>query len=524
MTDTAPAPPTASPGDASTLWELIEARAQLTPDDIFLIDERDRVVTFGEYRDAAIRAAAGFHELGVSAGDTVAWQLPTWIETITLMAALARLKARQVPILPIHRESEVAFCVEQSNARILCVPSTWRGIDYPGLAERVRHHCGALEVVICDRALPDGDPRTLPPCPEDDDGSERWVFYTSGTTAQPKGARHSDRSLMASAAGFCDAVGVRSDDRYGVAFPFTHIGGPNNVCAALQVGFALVVMETFHAGAAVDLFRRHGVTMVGGGPVFYRAFLEEQRREPALPILPMLRFMTGGGAPMPPELHFEVRREIGGAGCAHGYGMTEACIVSMNGPEDDDDHLAHTVGRPTTGVEVRVVTTDGAVAAAGSGGEVQVRGPAVFAGYVDDALDAVAFDSGGWFHTGDLGQLRADGALVITGRLKDIIIRKGENISAQQIEDLLYEHPKVADVAVIGLPDPERGERVCAVVRCVDSAHPFTMEELVAHLDAANIMRQKIPEQLELVETLPRNATGKVLKSKLQARFGVPAT
>jgi acyl-CoA synthetase (AMP-forming)/AMP-acid ligase II len=206
--------------------------------------------------------------------------------------------------------------------------------------------------------------------------------------------------------------------------------------------------------------------------------------------------------------------------------MTEACIVSMNSPEDDDDHLAHTVGRPTAGVELRVVTTDGAVAGAGAGvgGEVQVRGPAVFAGYVDDALDADAFDSEGWFHTGDLGRLRADGALVITGRLKDIIIRKGENISAQEIEDLLYEHPKVADVAVIGLPDPERGERVCAVVRCVDSARPFTMEELVAHLDAAHIMRQKIPEQLELVETLPRNTTGKVLKSELQARFGALST
>jgi len=523
LNDATPAPPTVSPSDASTLWELIETRAQLTPDDVVLIDDRDRVVTFGEYRDAAVRAAAGFHELGASAGDTMAWQLPTWIETITLMGALVRLGIRQVPILPIHREREVAFCVEQSNARTLCVPSTWRGVDYAGLAVRVRDQRGDLEVVICDRALPDGDPRKLPPLP-DDDGSARWIFYTSGTTGDPKGARHTDSSIMASAAGFCEAVGVRPDDRYGVAFPFTHIGGLNNLCAALQVGFALVVMEAFDVTAAVDLFRRHRVTMVGGGPVFYGAFLEEQRREPARPILPALRFMTGGGAPMPPELHFEVRREIGGAGCAHGYGMTEACIVAMNHPDDDDDHLAHTVGRPTAGVEVRVLTTDGAVAGAGVGGEVQVRGPAVFAGYLDDALDAVAFDPGGWFHTGDLGHLRADGALVITGRLKDIIIRKGENISAQEIEDLLYEHPKVADVAVIGLPDPERGERVCAVVRCVDPAHPFTMEELVAHLDTALIMRQKVPEQLELVEALPRNTAGKVLKSELQARFGALAT
>lgn len=518
-----PAPTTRAPIDASTLWELIEARAQLTPDAVFLVDERDRVVTFAEFRAAATRAAAGLYDLGVLAGDTVAWQLPTWIETITLMAGLARLGARQVPILPIHREREVAFCVAQSQARVMCAPSLWRGVDYRDLAERVRARHPDLELVICDRALPGGDPGLLPPLP-DDDGSDRWIFYTSGTTADPKGARHRDRSIMASAAGFCEAVGVGPDDRYGVAFPFTHIGGPNNLCAALQVGFSLVIMEAFDVSAAVELFRRHGVTMVGGGPVFYQAFLEEQRRQPDRPILPSLRFMTGGGAPMPPQLHFEVRHEIGGTGCAHGYGMTEACIVAMNHPDDDDDHLAHTVGRPTAGVDVRVLAAEGAIAEPGVGGEVQVRGPAVFAGYVDDTLDEAAFDPGGWFRTGDLGHLRADGTLVITGRLKDIIIRKGENISAQEIEGLLYEHPKVADVAVIGLPDSERGERACAVVQCHDPANPFTMEELVAHMDAAHVMPQKVPEQLELVAELPRNAAGKVLKSELRARFGALTT
>jgi non-ribosomal peptide synthetase component E (peptide arylation enzyme) len=186
---------------------------------------------------------------------------------------------------------------------------------------------------------------------------------------------------------------------------------------------------------------------------------------------------------------------------------------------DGDEKLANTEGRPTRGVEVRVVKLDGAPAAPGEEGELRVKGPMLFRGYVDPTLDADAFDGAGFLRTGDLGYLDPDGYLVISGRVKDIIIRKGENISAQELENLLFLHAEVADVAVIGLPDPACGERACAVVVPSDPAAPPTLEALTAFLRTQGLMPQKLPEQLALVDAIPRSPTGKVPKHELRAQF-----
>ncbi|HPU39164.1 MAG TPA: AMP-binding protein, partial [Microthrixaceae bacterium] len=207
----------------------------------------------------------------------------------------------------------------------------------------------------------------------------------------------------------------------------------------------------------------------------------------------------------------------------HGYGMTECPMICEGSPHDHDEQLAHTVGKPVDGLSLRIVTEDGSVAESGEDGEVRLKGPMVFKGYTDAAATAEAFDDDGWFRTGDLGHVRPDGHVVLTGRLKDVIIRKGENISAKEIEDLLYAHAKVGDVAVIGLPDRERGERVCAVIERVPGADPandLTFDEMVATLTAAQLMKQKFPEQLVIVDALPRNETlRKVLKFKLREQY-----
>src|SRR5205823_5316628 len=218
----------------------------------------------------------------------------------------------------------------------------------------------------------------------------------------------------------------------------------------------------------------------------------------------------------PPEIYFEVEREMG-IPVVHGYGMTEVPMISMGAPTDSDDQLAHTDGKPIVDAEIKVVALDGTVAGPDVDGEIRVRGPMVCKGYTDPTLNADAFDEEGFFRTGDLGHLRADGHLVLTGRVKDVIIRKGENISAKEVEDVLYTHPKVGDVAVIGLPDRERGERVCAVVEQASGEEPLEFDEMVGYLRAAGLMVQKIPEQLEVVDELPRNQTlHKVLKSQLR--------
>jgi acyl-CoA synthetase (AMP-forming)/AMP-acid ligase II len=279
------------------------------------------------------------------------------------------------------------------------------------------------------------------------------------------------------------------------------------------------LVEAFDPAAVLPFYRKHGVTMVGGSTAFYIAFLTEQRKTPGEPIIPTLRLLSGGGAPKPPEVYYEVQGEMG-IQIAHGYGMTEVPMIAMGSPTDTDEQLANTEGRPVDGADLRIVTSDGRVAGPDEDGEVRLRGAMVCKGYTDPALTETAFDVDGYFRTGDLGHLRADGHLVLTGRLKDVIIRKGENISAREIEDLLYQHPKVGDVAVIGLPDRERGELVCAVVERAEGADDLSFDEMVAFLRDAKLMTQKIPERLEVLDGLPRGGTlNKVLKNELRDRF-----
>jgi acyl-CoA synthetase (AMP-forming)/AMP-acid ligase II len=500
------------------MWELVERRAAASPDRLMLVDEWDRRVTFGEFRDRAARVAAGLLDMGIGPGATVSWQLPSRIETVVLSMALARLGAVQNPILHIYRDREVAFALGQTGARHLFVPGVWRGFDFPAMAAKVAQGLDhPIRVETAFHALAEGDPVRLPPPPSPGEVDEvRWIYYTSGTTSDPKGVRHSDRTLVTGGRGLAIALDLTEDDRGSVAFPFAHIAGPDYLVMMLAHGCAAVMLEAFVPDAAVEVFARHGATMVGGSTAFYQAYLTEQRKAPGTKIIPSLRLMSGGGAPMPPEVFHEVGREMG-ITIAHGYGMTEIPMICMGSPHDADEQLANTVGKPVDGAELRIVTLDESDAPTEVDGEVRVRGPMVCKGYTDPALTAESFDDQGYFRTGDIGHLRPDGHVVLTGRLKDIIIRKGENISAKEVEDLLYQHPKVGDVAVIGLPDRERGERVCAVVETAPGQPPISFDEMVTHLKAAGLMTQKIPEQLEVVDALPRNQTlNKVLKYKLR--------
>ncbi|HLG01382.1 MAG TPA: AMP-binding protein [Acidimicrobiia bacterium] len=509
--------------DSDTLWGLVEERARLTPDGQMLVDEGGRTMTFGQFKDAAERAAAGLAGLGVGAGDRVSWQLPTWIESVVLVAALSRLGVVQNPVLPLYRQKELGFVIRQTQAKLLIVPSEWRGVDFKAMAEGIVEGTDT-KVVTADRKLPDGDPAALPPPPGAGDsgaGDEvRWLFYTSGTTADPKGAQHTDRTILAAARAMCERLAVTADDRSDLVFPFTHIGGICWLYAGLLTACTNVLVEAFDPAATVDIAQREGITLLGKGTFFHQAYLAAQRQqgEGGKPLFPDLRACPGGGAPKPPQLHDDVKAELGGVGIVSGYGLTECPILSMASVTDPDDKLANTEGRATAGVDIKVVSVEGAVVGPGEEGEIRVKAPQLFKGYLDASLDAAAFDEDGYFRSGDLGTVDEGGYIVITGRLKDVIIRKGENISAKELEDLLYEHPKVADVAVVGLPDPASGERACAVVQSADPADPLTFDEMVTFLEGKGIMKQKLPEQLEFDE-IPRNPAGKVLKHELRAKY-----
>jgi acyl-CoA synthetase (AMP-forming)/AMP-acid ligase II len=450
----------------------------------------------------------------------VTWQLPTWIESFVLVAALSRLGAIQNPVMPIYRQREVGFVTKQTDARLLVVPTEFRGFDYKAMADEIAGGSDNLDVLVADRQLPHGDSSTLPPVAQPGDTLPvRWRFYTSGTTADPKGAQHTDATIMASASAMAERLKMSSDDVHGFVFPFTHIGGAGLLMAALMAGMTHVIVEAFDPAAVVDLFDREQATLAGAGTVFHQAYLAEARKRKPEKVLQKVRAWIGGGAPKPPQLHYDMKNEVGGVGIVSGYGLTEAPILTMASVDDNDDKLANTEGQASPGVELRVVTIDGKVAGAGEEGEIRAKGPQVCRGYLDASLDAEAFDDEGFFRTGDLGFVDAEGYVVITGRLKDVIIRKGENISAKEVEDLLYTHEKVADVAVIGLPDPSLGERCCAVVALQDAANRLEFKEMVDFLKDKGLMMQKIPEQLETVDVIPRNPSGKIVKHVLRDQY-----
>ncbi|USQ88936.1 AMP-binding protein [Streptomyces phaeoluteigriseus] len=489
-----------------TLWDLLARRATLTPDRPVLL-QGDRALTFGALRDRAERTAAGLYGMGVRPGTVVAWQLPTRLETAVLSFALARLGAVQTPVIPFYRDREVGFALRESKAEFFAVPGVWRGFDHTEMARRL----GAKGVFEAYDVLPEDDPAVLP-APPTEGTSVRWIYWTSGTTSDPKGVLHTDRSLIAGGTCLAHALRLTADDVGSMAFPYAHIAGPDYTVMLLLYGFPAVMFEHFALPDALAEYRRHGVTVAGGSTAFYSMFLAEQRKRPGLPVIPTLRLLAGGGAPKPPELYHAVVHEMG-VQLTHGYGMTEVPMITMGSPDDTADNLATTEGRPPEGMEIRIVD-----------GEVRLRGEAVCQGYLDPVRTAEAFDPDGFLRTGDLGHVTDTGHLVLTGRRKDVIIRKGENISAKEIEDLLHTHPAVEDVAVIGLPDPERGERVCAVVEQRQNpgqeTENLTLATVTAHLRAAGLSVHKLPEQLEVVDALPRNETlRKVLKYRLRERY-----
>ena len=445
--------------DARSVWELIERRSAATPDRVMLYDG-DRATTFAEYRELCERAAAGLLALGVGAGDERLVAAPD-------VDRVGRARRRAVPArrgpepdapdLPgprglVHREADGLQAADHA-------------VDVEQLRLRRRSPSRSrARTTTCTRsspitAIPRAIRRRCPPRPRCSTiprtDPVRWIFYTSGTTADPKGAQHTDRSVLAGAIGYAEKTHVVADDIALVAFPFTHIGGIIiGVFTPLLTGSAAVLMEAWTAPASTELIGRHEVTLANGAAAIHAALIEEARANPAA--YATVRDFPSGGSTKPPQLHDELKKVVPSS-----IGTTVGLRHDRGADRRPDRHRRATTARrrsaegtPTRGVTMKILDS----------GEIAVKGPQVMRGYVDSSLDADAFTADGFLHTGDLGRFDAHGAILITGRIKDIIIRKGENVSAKEVEDVLYRHPKIADVAVLGIPDEDRGEMVVAFV------------------------------------------------------------
>lgn len=505
-----------------SLWQILEQRAEQSADRTFLIDALSgEKLSFSEFIRQASELAQRLKSRGVGRGTVVAWQLPTSIEAALLMFALARLHAIQAPIIHLYREREVEEILSQSQPHFFVV------MDDVGSDNRYQCAVNAsnsqqLKPQLLDFHQLLEEPHDILP-PLDvfrlEPNAVRWYFFTSGTTARPKGTRHSDQSLMAGGFFLGSVLDVSVNDVGSIAYPIAHIGGAVYFAMSIKVGIAVVLLANYTPELVIDSFNRYQVSLAGGSTAHYQLLLQEQRKCPDKPLFPSLRLLSGGGAAKPAALYWQMKEELG-LRIIHAYGMTEAPITSSNTPYDTDEQLTHTDGEVLPELELKIINSDGSRVEPGESGEIILRGPNLCQGYLLEEQTSAAFDKDGFFHTGDLGRMDFDGHLSITGRLKEIIIRKGENISAREVEELLAKHPAIKDAAVIGLPDEERGELVCAVVELVDQSQLFTMREMQDFLQSHKLMRQKIPERLEVMNSLPRNQSlQKVQKNLLQERF-----
>jgi acyl-CoA synthetase (AMP-forming)/AMP-acid ligase II len=509
-----------------TYWTLIADAAQRGSNRPLLADDYGRSLTARQLHDAACATAAAFAERGIRAETVVSWQLPTTLETMVIMAALARLGAVQNPIIPILREHEVGFITGQLCSEFLVVPEFWRGFDYAKLARALSSDRG-FEVITVDLATPPVggglrlprasiDALTAPPGPASD---ARWIYYSSGTTAAPKGIRHADASVIAGATGLVGTIGITDSDVDPIAFPIAHIGGAVMLAAALQTGMRLALFEVFDPATTPLSIAAHNPTFLGTATPFFVGFLEAQQAHGDEPLFPFLRGCLAGGAPITAELGHQVRETFGLPGIANAWGLTEFPVAASPSLTAAPEELDHTVGTPTPGVSVRVVDDREVELPVGHEGELRLKGPQCFLGYADATLDPDAFDADGWLRTGDLGLIDAKGNVRVTGRIKDAIIRNAENVSALEVENALATHPAVADVAVIGVPDPRTGERVCAVV-VPTSDNGVSLDSLAQHCHSQGLSRYKHPERLVIVDSLPRNQFGKVIKKDLREALG----
>jgi len=507
---------------------LLSERASETPDTAFLLDEHGTEITFGDFAQRVDRVAAALGEQGIGPGSVVAWQLPTRLSTVLVLAALRRLDAVQAPIIALYREREVTASLAAVDAEFFIVPGEWAGFDFTAMARGIAAAGGpSPHLIEVGLEAPESDDTSgLPPVPdnESDRDEVRWIFFTSGSSGVPKGARHTDGTVLTGGTAFAGigGMGRRPDEVSAMVFPIAHIGGTQYLITSLSAGFPVLVLESFNPAQAVAEFRKHKVTSTGGAPALYAGLMAMQKASPE-PLFPDLVLLKGGGAPSPPE-YVASGRDILGVTIAHDYGMTEVPMIAVADPATDPEILALTDGMVIPGNEVRLVDLDGNPAAPGEDGLVEVRGEAVCKGYTDPSKNAENFTEDAWFQTGDLGRIHPSGHIEVIGRIKEMIIRKGEKIAPMEIEELLSKHPSVAEVAVVGLPDPERGERVCAVVVPSPGAEAPTLGELTAYLREQGLMTQKLPEQLEILPELPRTGLSKVAKAQLREQFSSPST
>jgi len=490
-----------------TLADALREAAERTPERVALVDGDHRLTCLDLHRQATALARALLARM--PPGSVVSFMLPNWHEAAVIYLAATMAGMVVNPILPSLRDRELRFILEDADSRMVFIPSVFGRHDFaamlrcvtaqlesPPVVVVLRGDCGAGQVPFDSLVAAAG------PLPALDADAVRMILYTSGTTGRPKGVLHSHNSIHALLRQIGGHWLVEPGDVFLVASPIAHIGGSIYAFEApLLLGVTAVLIERWNADTAVRLMTaEHCTHMAGATPFLDQLLVAAQRADTRLP---QLKVFICGGASVAPALIRKAAAYFASTVVTRVYGSTEVPVTTVGSP-DDCDHAADTDGRPGF-ADVKLVD-----------GEVRVRGPQMLVGYLHPEDDDVSFDSDGYFRTGDLARWVDDDYLVVTGRAKDIIIRNGENISPKEVEDVLANHPGIAEVAIVGLPDERTGERACAVVVPTGTPEP-DVASLLDFLGASGVARFKAPEQVVIWSDLPKNDAGKVLKHQIKA-------
>jgi cyclohexanecarboxylate-CoA ligase len=496
-------------------------------------DDGRRALTYGELADQVDRVAAGLLDLGVRAGQVVSMQLPNWWQMPVLGLACLRVGAVTNALMPIFRSRELEFMLSLAESTVLVVPEEFAGFDHAAMAHDLAARLPALahvvtvrpggggdfDAVLAGRAPTDADRAEFARRRPDPDAVVQ-LAYTSGTTGEPKGVMVTSNTALCNVRDFAVRLGLTPDDVQLMASPLAHqTGFMYGFQMPIVRGATSVLQDVWRPERAADIIRAEGVAFTMASTPFLADLTRQAEERPEA--FATFRVFLCAGAPVPRDL---VRRATVAmdARIGSGWGMSEMGAVTATGPDDPDERVFETDGSPLPDVELRVIGLDGEVLGPDVEGSLQVRANSLFGGYLKRP-DLRGCDAAGWFDTGDLARIDADGFLRITGRSKDIIIRGGENIPVVEIENLLYAHPDVAEVAIVAMPDERLGERACAFVVPRAGSTP-TLEGLGEFLAQRGAATQYRPERLELVDALPRTLTGKIQKFRLRERLAAPTT
>jgi len=483
---------------------------------------------------------------GIEPGDRVAVWAPNCAEWVVAALGAVGAGAVLVPLNTRYKGAEAAYILRASGARLLFTVQGFLGTDYPAmLDEAVSMGEGVpdLEQVVVLRTGDDGAPATgervrswedflasADRCePEVAAGRTAAItsadlsdlVFTSGTTGHPKGAMTTHGQTLRTFATWAEVVGLRAGDRYLIVNPFFHtFGYKAGILACLMAGATMVPEPVFDVDVVLQRVSDERVSVLPGPPTIFQSILDHPRRDAF--DLSSLRLVVTGAAVVPVELVEALWSDLGIETVLTAYGLTEATgTVTMCRRGDSAEVISATSGRAIPDVEVRIVDGGGVEVPTGEAGEIIVRGYNVMSGYVDDPeATSAAIDDDGWLHTGDVGFLDPDGNLAITDRLKDMYVSGGFNVYPAEVEAVLRRHPDVAQVAVVGVPDHRMGEVGLAVVVPTPGADVGSIVAALPAFAKDQLANFKVPRRVEVVDVLPTNASGKVLKRELRARFG----